>query len=238
MWARYRRRGARPIAPHNILIMPVASQATQKFIPIREIRDGVVILKDGSMRMVVLVSSSNFALKSEDEQIAILGQFQSMLNTLDFPIQIFIQSRRLDIRPYLQVLRGRLRAQLSDLMRIQMQEYIDFIRSFTESTNIMTKTFFVVVPSSRGFSGATGGGGLLDFFKKSASSAPSPDKIAKEAEAFEEARSQMQQRVAVVIQGLARTGLRAVPLETEELTELYYKFFNPGETEKPIGAER
>lgn len=218
--------------------MPVASQATQKFIPIREIRDGVVILKDGGMRMVVLVSSSNFALKSEDEQIAILSQFQSMLNTLDFPIQIFIQSRRLDIRPYLQVLRGRLRAQLSDLMRIQMQEYIDFIRTFTESTNIMTKTFFVVVPSSRGLSGGgAGGGGLFDFFKKG-KTAPSADKVAKETESFEEARSQMEQRVAVVIQGLARTGLRAVPLGTEELTELYYKFFNPGETEKPISAER
>lgn len=218
--------------------MPVASQATQKFIPIREIRDGVVILKDGGMRMVVLVSSSNFALKSEDEQIAILSQFQSMLNTLDFPIQIFIQSRRLDIRPYLQVLRGRLRAQLSDLMRIQMQEYIDFIRTFTESTNIMTKTFFVVVPSSRGLSGGgAGGAGLFDFFKKG-KTAPSADKVAKETESFEEARSQMEQRVAVVIQGLARTGLRAVPLGTEELTELYYKFFNPGETEKPISAER
>src|SRR3989338_2073422 len=122
------------------------AEATQDFVPIKEIRDGVVILKDGTMRMVLLVSSINFALKSTDEQTAILMQFQNFLNSLDFYIQIFVQSRRLDIRPYLRTLEERLVAQTTDLMKVQVREYIEFIRKFTETTDIMSKSFFFIIP--------------------------------------------------------------------------------------------
>ncbi len=217
--------------------MAVKSKPAQDLVPIKEVRDGVVILRDGSMRMVLMVSSLNFALKSEDEQTAILLQFQSFLNSLDFSTQIFIQSRRLDIRPYLATLQARLKDQLGDLMRIQIEEYIQFIRAFTESTSIMTKTFFVVVPySSTSIASGASSGGLFGMFggekKKEVEKGEGGD-IAR----FEEARSQLEQRANVVKQGLIRTGVRAVPLGTEELIELYYKMFNPGDTEKQLKVE-
>ena len=126
--------------------MAKKQQTTQEFIPIQEVRDGVVILKNGGMRSVVLATSLNFALKSGDEQGAILSEFQNFVNSLDFSIQIFVQSKKLDIRPYLALLEDRYKEQTTDLMKIQVREYVEFVRSFVESTNIMTKSFFVVVP--------------------------------------------------------------------------------------------
>src|ERR1035437_649728 len=106
--------------------MAKAPQTTQNFVPIQEIRDGVVILKTGGMRSIVLASSLNFALKSSDEQQSILLQFQNFLNSLDFSIQIFIQSKKLDIRPYLALLEDRYKEQVTELMKIQVREYIEF----------------------------------------------------------------------------------------------------------------
>src|SRR3989338_2568358 len=126
--------------------MAVTSKAAQDFVPIKEIRDGVVILKDGTMRMLLMASSINLALKSGDEQSAILMQFQSFLNSLEFSTQIFIQSRRLDIRPYLLLLEERLGVEMNELMKIQIREYIGFIRTIAQSTNIMNKIFIIVVP--------------------------------------------------------------------------------------------
>lgn len=120
--------------------------ATQHFVPIADIHDDVVILKDGQLCMVLLASSINFALKSAEEQQAILSQFQAFLNAVDFSLQVYVQSRRLDIRPYLEILRTRESIQDNELMRIQLREYMDFISSFTEQVEIMTKNFFVVVP--------------------------------------------------------------------------------------------
>ena len=121
-------------------------KTTQEFVPIQEIRDGVVILKGGGMRSIILATSLNFALKSSDEQGAILMQFQNFLNSLDFSIQIFMQSKKLDIRPYIALLEDRYKEQTIELMKIQVREYIDFIKTFVESTNIMTKGFFVIIP--------------------------------------------------------------------------------------------
>src|SRR5579872_3656048 len=126
--------------------MATKSQTTQDFVPIQEIRDGMIILKNGGMRSVVLATSLNFALKSGDEQGAILMQFQNFLNSLDFSVQIFMQSKKLDIRPYIALLEDRYKEQSAELMKIQVREYIEFIRTFVESTNIMSKSFFVVVP--------------------------------------------------------------------------------------------
>ena len=209
--------------------MAIPSKATQDFVPIKEVRDGVVLLKDNSMRAVLLASSLNFSLKSEDERKGIIYQFQDFLNSLDFPLQIFIQSRKLDIRPYIALLEGRYKEQMNDLMKIQTQEYIEFIKNFTESTNIMTKSFFVVVPYTPALIQGKKLSPISLFGKKDAEG-----DMKKKMENFEENRTQLEQRLAIVEQGLVRCGIRVAHLGTEEVVELFYKIFNPGETEKPI----
>lgn len=206
--------------------MAVNARATQDFVPIKEVRDGVIILKDGGMRAVLLASSVNLSLKSYDEQKAVLLQFQTFLNSIDFPIQITIESRRLDIRPYLSLLENRMKEQLEPLLKIQTREYVEFIRSFTETVNIMSKSFFVVVPYSG--AGTTNTGIMASFMPKKKESAQ--DKGKDDATLFEEKRSQLEQRIGVVSQGLSRVGIRTVQLGTEEVIELFYKVFNPGET--------
>ncbi|MCE9541770.1 hypothetical protein K8R03_04425 [Candidatus Kaiserbacteria bacterium] len=207
-------------------------KSTQEFVPISEVRNGVVIMKDGSLRAILLASSINFALKSEDEQTAFIVQFQNFLNSLDFSVQIFVQSRMLDIRPYIATLEAAYKEQLDDLMRIQIREYIEFIKSFTEAANIMTKNFFLVVPYSQPALTKTGGAlSMLQFGKKNTSSSDSN-------KSFEEQVSQLEQRISIVQQGLVRTGVRTVQLGTEEAIELLYKMFNPGEEGKPMTLEQ
>lgn len=205
----------------------VVSRSTQDFVPISEVRDGVVVLKDGGLRAVLLASSINFALKSEDEQTAFIVQFQNFLNSLDFSVQIFVQSRMLDIRPYVATLEAQYKQQLDDLMRVQIREYIEFIKSFTEAANIMTKNFFVVVPYTPAvITKRSGPTAMLPFGAK---------KTTEEANrSFEEQVSQLEQRISIVQQGLVRTGVRTVQLGTEEAIELLYKMFNPGEEGKPM----
>jgi len=203
------------------------SAPSQQFVPLKEVRDGIAILKDGSMRAILLTSSLNFALKSSESQEAIIYQFQNFLNSLDFTVQIFVSSRRLDIRPYIALLENRYKEQTGELLRLQTREYIEFIRKFTESANIMTKSFFVVVPYSTALLNKSSANGL--FGKKDAQK-----EAAQKNEVFEEAKSQIQQRVSVVEQGLTRVGIRVAQLGTEEIIELFYKIFNPGETDKPI----
>jgi len=209
--------------------MSATTSATQEFVPIKEVRDGVVLLKDGGMRSILLCSSLNFALKSEDERQAILLQFQDLLNSLDFSIEIVIQSRKLDIRPYIALLEGQEKAQTNSLMKIQVREYIEFIRSFTENTNIMTKNFFIVVPYSPAILTTSQSRitSRLGFGTKK-------EQVAATEASFDENRSQLEERLSVVEQGLIRTGIRVARLGTEEVIELFYKAFNPGETEKPL----
>ncbi len=203
-----------------------AQNTTQDFVPIKEIRDGVAVLKDGGMRAIIMASSLNFALKSADEQNAIILQFQNFINSLDFSIQIFIQSKKLDIRPYIALLEDRYKEQVNDLMKIQTREYIEFIRTFTEQVSIMSKSFFIVIPYSPSALN-TKGSTISKLLSKK-------DEAITKMDNFEENRSQLEQRIGVVEQGLVRCGIRVVPLGTEEMVELFYKIFNPGETEKPI----
>ena len=205
------------------------NKSTQDFVPVSEVRDGIISLKDGTLRAILLASSINFALKSEDEQTAFIVQFQNFLNSLDFSCQIFVQSRMLDIRPYVATLEVAYKEQLDDLMRVQIREYIEFVRSFTEAANIMSKNFFVVVPYSPNNltvkSGATSVLGTLMQRK--------PDVDASK-KSFAEHVTQLEQRISIVQQGLIRTGVRTVQLGTEEAVELLYKMFNPGEDSKPM----
>jgi type IV secretory pathway VirB4 component len=207
------------------------SRPAQDFIPFKEVRDGVVIMKDNSFRSILMTSSLNIALKSQEEQEAIIGQFQNFLNSLEFSIQFYIQSRRLDIRPYIAFLEEKERDQINELMKIQTREYIDFIKNFTESTNIMSKSFFVVVPyASNISSNMQSKWGLF-------SATTSIAKTKEWLENFEESKTQLEQRVAIIEQGLSRFGIRVAQLGTEEIVELFYKIFNPGEVDKPIPLE-
>ncbi len=207
--------------------------AAQEFVPVKEVRGGVMVLKSGNLVGVMLASSVNFGLKSEDEQRAILSQFQAFLNSLDFSVQFFVQSRKLDIRPYIALLEERLTAQTEDLMKIQVTEYIEFIKSFTERANIMSKHFFVVVPYSPP---------ILDVKKtlqrKIFGGGTNLSAREERDLGFEEHRTQLEQRMAIVEQGLSRTGVRSIALDTEAVIELLYKEFNPGELEKPIASDR
>ncbi len=210
------------------MALRTSEKPTQEFVPIKEIRDGVVLLKNNSLAVVLLVSSINFALKSPDEQQAILLQFQNFLNSLDFTIQIFIQSRRLDIRPYIRTIEERLAAETNDLMKIQTREYMEFVKKFTESTDIMSKNFFVVIPYAPPV--LTGSQqGLLGRVLPNKKTATGEDVLS----GFEEHRLQLEQRASVVEQGFHRMGLRVIQLGTEELIELYFKIFNPGESDLP-----
>lgn len=202
--------------------MATIGTPAQQFVPVQEVRDGIVVLKDGTLATVILVSSINLSLKSYDEQRATLMQFQGFLNSLDFPIQIVIQSRRYDVRPYIITLQNRLLEQTEPLLQVQTREYIQFIQTFTDQVNIMRKSFFVVIPYVPAIiSQDKGVGKLFSFFNKSKVDAVSD---------FEEERTQLEERMSVVEQGLTRLGLRIAQLGTQEVIELLYKTFNPGET--------
>ncbi len=205
---------------------PVAS--SQSFAPIEEIRDGVVLMKDRSLRMILMVSSLNFSLKSADEQQGLVLQYQNFLNGLDFDIQFFVQSRKLDIKPYLATLEERYNEQLNDLLKIQTREYIEFIRNFTSNTNIMAKSFFVVVPYSPPVLAKTGRGLWNRLWGRGTDERPR-DEVSE----FALQRTQLEQRASVVAGGLSSLGLRTIVLGTEELVELFFKLFNPGENDAP-----
>jgi len=201
--------------------MANTQQSTQDFVPIRDIKQNVVILKDGRMCSVLLASSINFALKSIDEQRAILSQFQTFLNTLDFSIQFYIQSRRLDIEPYLSQLREREPLQDNDLMKIQLREYMGFIKTFTTEVDVMSKNFFIVVPYTP--TSLDIGSNISSIFGQK-KTAPMADDAK-----FEEYRLQLEQRTSLVEQGLNRIGVRTITLEDEALVEMYYHIFNPSD---------
>lgn len=206
--------------------MPKTSAASQDFVAIKDIRDGVVVLKSGQLCSILLASSVNFALKSTDEQQAILQQFQSFINTLDFSLQIYVQSRRLNIEPYLALLATRETAQDNDLMRIQLREYIEFIRTFTAEVDVMSKNFFVVVPYSPAPINLQKG--ITSLFAGGQTRATSPID-----QQFEEHRIQLEQRVALVVEGLSGAGVRSITLKTDDLVELFYHIYNPSD---PTGA--
>ncbi len=214
--------------------MAINAKAAQNFVPIKEVRNGIIVLKDGGLRAVLIASSINLSLKSADEQEAIISQFQSFLNSLDFSTQIVMQSRRLDIRPYLMSLEDRLKLQTEKLLKIQTKEYIDFIRSFTDEVNIMTKSFFIVVPYNDTLMKSSDG--MLDKLIGGGSPKKQIEdtKKAIDLASFDEKRSQLDQRIGVIVSGLGGLGIRSSQLKTEEVVELFYKTFNPGDISQGI----
>ena len=205
-----------------------SSSPTQDFVPIKEVRGGTIVLKDGGLRAIIAVSSVNLSLKSTDEQTATIGQFQSFLNSIDFPTQIVVQSRRLDIRPYLNTLDEMMRKQREPLLKLQTASYISFVREFTDQVAIMRKRFYVVIPYDEAVLSANKGflAGILGNKRKNAQGGADT--------AFEEKQTQLDERVNIVTGGLGSCGMRTERLKTEEVIELFYKTFNPGDTQPAI----
>src|SRR5882724_7180748 len=123
-----------------------AAASTQAYLDVQEVKEATVVMRDGSLRAVLAVSSTNFSLKSGDEQNAMIGSYQNFLNSLEFPIQILMQSRKLDINSYLDKLRGVAQQQTNELLRIQTQEYVEYVSKLVEFASIMNKSFYVVIP--------------------------------------------------------------------------------------------
>jgi len=203
------------------LVGKSSGPSTLEYVDVEEIRDGVIILRDGSLRAVLAVSSINFDLKSGDEQDAIIARYQQFLNSLDFPIQIVISSRRINITPYLETLKTQEAGETNELMRMQIYEYRNFVKNLTEVQNIMTKSFFIAVPF---FPVETNKKSLLSGLARVFRS----DLVVKhKLEQLETYKSQLLQRVDHVVAGLSGIGLRMVMLDTEEAIEMLYNSYNP-----------
>lgn len=205
----------------------MAILSTQQFLEIDQIKDGIVILRNKSLRGVMMVNSINFALMSEDEQNAVIGQFQSFLNSLDFPLQIIIQSRRLNITSYLDKLKDLENRQSNDLLRTQIIEYRNFINEIVSGGSIMNKSFYVVVPFQTNVLTEAGAGKGKD--KKSGKPKPAPG-LAQEQ--FSQSKSQLLQRMEFVALGLRRCGLQCVPLNSLELAEFFWSSHHLEESER------
>ncbi len=196
------------------------STKAQNFVPIKDIKDGIMFMDDGRIKVALVFSSLNMSLKGEEEQAAIIGQFQGFLNSLDFPIQIHVESRRVDIKPYLLSLEKRQEEIEDDLMKNQIKEYRSFIKTFSEKTNIMNKRFLVVIDYDKSESESRGEGGLMSKIG-----------FGRQAELgikeVEEWRTQLEQKISVIAGGLTGLGIQVNMLNTEELIELFYKIYNP-----------
>ena len=200
------------------------STSIQKHIQIKEIKDDVIVLKNKGIRAILMATSLNFDLKSTEEQDAIIYKYQDFLNSIDFPIQIMIASRKFDIDPYIQTLKEKQINQENELLKIQALEYVDFVKGLTEITNIMTESFYVVIPYS---SFITQNIGILKKLLKG-----NKKNTTKEME-FNELKNNLWQRVEFVSTGLRAMGIKTAPLKTEELVELFYKLYNPNAKEEP-----
>lgn len=205
----------------NKLAKNNVSVSTQQYLDIAEIRDGTVIMKDGTLRAVLLASSINFALKSEDEQNAVIDSYIRFLNNLSFSLQIVIQSRELNIENYLEYLGGKEKEQTNKLLKAQTGEYIEYIKELTSMGKIMNKRFYVVVPYDP----------LTDkhkgFFASLKSAFSPASTIMLKEKVFTRYQEMLERRVESVLGGLESMSVSTVRLDTQALIELYYKTYNP-----------
>ncbi len=210
------------------------SVPTQKYLDIAEIRDDVVLMKDGTLRAALLVSSINFALKSEEEQNALVSAYIGFLNSLDYPLQIVIQSRKLRIDNYLNRLKESEKEQTNELLKMQIVDYRTFVSELVEMGQIMSKRFYVVVPydplsnKQKGFFSR-----LREIFTPVLS-------VRLKKEKFMGRKNDLMMRVEQVLGQLQSMGLNAVMLDTQSLIELYYNCYNPdvAETEKMVDVDK
>ena len=203
-------------------------------VDIREIKENTVIGNDGGLRQILMVGGVNFALKSESDQNIMTQAYQNFLNGIDFPLQVIIHSRKVNIEKYADELLARKNAETSPIIQNQIEEYVNFIKGFVEKNAIMEKMFFVVVPFYPiSVLPSNSGSGIFSFLSKKKPTAAEQAKSAEEADKiFHDNLEQMKQRVDQVVTGLAGIGLEATVLDDEQLTELFYNFYNPQTIEK------
>ena len=204
--------------------------STQNTLQLSEIRDGIAIMNDGSFRAVIMCKAINFDLMSPQEREAVEFSYQGFLNSLYFPVQIFIRSQKVDLRPYLERMDKIRVAQDNMLLGLLMEDYIAFLTDIAQQTNIMDKKFYVVIkyPDTdqdirkalkQSTSFFTGLAGLV--------SPARPDHVTIGENTLETAKTELKNRVQAVMQGLSQAGIQSLPLDTEELIELYYDAYNP-----------
>jgi hypothetical protein len=201
------------------------ASSTQLYMNIAEIKDDTVILKNGGLRAVVQTNSVNFNLKSEDEQNAIIYAYQSFLNSLDFPIQILVRSRKLDIDKYIENVRDIGEKHQNPLLRDQSNEYCEYISKLVEYADIMEKSFYVVIPFDPYRAQNLN---MLSKFMQRISSSDSIDSIKRRHKEFDELNKGLTERLNTVKSGLEACHLRVAQLTTPQLIELFYQIYNPG----------
>jgi hypothetical protein len=201
-----------------------AAASTQQHLRIAEIRDNLVVLKDGGLRAVYGVSSINFNLKSEDEQNAIIYSYQSFLNTLDFPVQIVVRSKKLDLDNYLADLAVKGEKQKNPLLQTQTAEYVNYIKRLLEYANIMEKEFYVVVPYDPLRARKST---FIQRVLKRLKTKDTVGDIQKRHKEFDQLKKALAQRMNVVQSGLENCGLKVEQLSTDALIRVYYQSYNP-----------
>lgn len=202
-----------------------AAQSAQNLLPFGEIRSNSILLKNGGIRGIVKVSTINFNLKTEDEQQSIIVGYQQFLNSLNFPIQIVIQSRKVDLDSYFQMLESQEKIIEHPLLKSQTQDYIAYIKKITEFADIMEKQFFVVVPADPSRKKISN-----NIFSNLFENLAPQDSLQKVKDRYLEYKGLaqiLQKRMDIVFGGLERCGLRVSPLSSKEIIDLLYRSYNP-----------
>jgi len=200
--------------------MPGQPNSTQDHLPIAGIQDDVIIMTDGSVRAVLRVEPINFELKSQREQDGIIYSYQSFLNSLEYPIQIVIQSKKLDLERYLIKLEATIKDMTNDLLRIQTEDYIGFVRRLISVANIMSKRFYVIVKYAS-VEKQAGLGGITSFIHRK------PTGPLMDQDQFERYRAEVVNRATAIGNSLAHIGMRVSMLTTQQLIEVFYSTYNP-----------
>jgi len=195
-------------------------KTTQSFLKLSEIKNDTVVMEDGSLRAILAVSSTNFDLKSQEEQNAIIFSFQGFLNALEFPIQILMQSRKMEIGNYLEKLKHIAEKQTNELLRVQTAEYIEFINRLVENASIMNKSFYIIIPYGQSILPKPSG-----FFSRVFGNGKAKE-MAERIDNFEKAKEKLDTRVESVLANLGGLGVRGVRLKTEEIIQLFYNSYN------------
>jgi len=209
------------VSPKNKMAKSKVGVSTVSFLDIAEVREDCVIMRDGTLRGVLLCSSVNFALKSEDEQTATIQAYMQFLNSIDFPLQIVIQSRKLNIDGYLEKLKVIEKQQTNELLRVQIADYLDYIKELISLGEIMTKRFYLIAPYN------PQSDKRRNFFQRLLSILAAAGTVKLSRDEFERYAEALGKRMEFLISGLASTGLTAVRLDTQGLIELYYNSYNP-----------
>lgn len=210
----------------------MATPSTTDALQVKDIQNGVVLLKDGSVRGIVQIDAINFELRSSEEQAAIIEQFQGFLNAIDFPVQAVVQSRKYNVETYLTGIQASAAQLTNDLLKLQAEEYVRFVRELSELSNIMSKHFYVVIPLQATTTATSDGGmlsGITGLFKKKPA-ATGPGLPEQEVQTY---KLQLQQRADLVLGGLSGMGLKGKMLEQDDLVALFTDLYNPTVSSQP-----